>query len=71
VAGDPALALTWLNRAVSARPQDERPALERAQVHLAAERFDAAEADARRALWLHIQKESPPASPETAGEPQE
>src|SRR5690554_2023356 len=28
-------------------------------------------ADARRALWLHIQKESPPASPETAGEPQE
>ena len=51
VAGDPALALTWLNRAVSARPQDERPALERAQVHLAAERFDAVEADARRALF--------------------
>lgn len=48
---DPALAMTWLGRAVSARPQDERPALARAEAELAVELLDAAEADARRALF--------------------
>ncbi|MEL7673328.1 MAG: O-antigen ligase family protein [Chloroflexota bacterium] len=48
---DPALALTWLARAVNARPEDERPALSRAEVEIATGRLDAAEADARRALF--------------------
>lgn len=48
---DPALALTWLTRAVSARPEDERPALARAEAEIATGRLDAAQADARRALF--------------------
>ncbi len=48
---DSSLAMTWLNRAVSARPQDERPALARAALALASDQVDAAEADARRALF--------------------
>lgn len=48
---DPGRARAWLDRAVVARPQDERPALVRAELALAAGDLDAAEADARRALF--------------------
>ncbi|MBN1201599.1 MAG: O-antigen ligase family protein [Anaerolineae bacterium] len=51
VTGDDDAALKWLSKAINERPADERAALLRAEIHLARGDLDAAERDARAALF--------------------